>query len=89
MAKLISGIFSGLLCARNSEHNKQNTTEILDLCGELGVPEKAFYQIVVNQMDRAKDIALKLSQPGEPHHASPLNTRLAIAIARIYHSNAR
>lgn len=81
---IIKGIFSGLSRARSKDINQQNGADIRALCSELGVPSNSYNRIVVNQMERAKDLALRIGRPGAPHHASPWNTRLAIAIATIH-----
>ena len=85
---IIGGIFSGFSRARNAERNQQNGADIRALCAELGVPADAYNRVVIGQMHRAKDMALKIGQPGELHHASPWNTRLALAISAIYKQEA-
>jgi hypothetical protein len=81
---IIGGIFSGITRASNAERNQQNGADIRALCTELGVPSEAYNRIVINQMDTAKNIALKIGEPGQAHQSSPWNTRLAIAIASLY-----
>jgi hypothetical protein len=81
---IIGGMFSGVSRASNSDRNMQNGADIRALCGELGVPSADYNRIIINQMDRAKELALKIGQPGEAHHASPWNTRLALAISALY-----
>ena len=81
---IIWGLFSGISRASNVERNQQNGADIRALCTELGVPSKEYNQIVINQMDVAKNIALKIGEPGQAHQSSPWNTRLAIAIASLY-----
>jgi hypothetical protein len=85
---IIGGIFSGISRASNAERNQQNGADIRALCTELGVPSDAYNQIVVNQMETAKDLALKIGEPGQPHHSSPWNTRLAVAISSLYQEQA-
>lgn len=81
---LIGGIFSGLSRARNSEQNSKNGADIRALCVELGVPSESYNRIIINHMDRAKELAVKYGQPGKEHHDTPWNTRLAHAIYSIY-----
>lgn len=81
---IIGGIFSGITRSSNTEKNQQNGANIRALCTELGVPTEAYNRIVISQMDTAKNIALKIGEPGQAHQFSPWNSRLAIAIASLY-----
>ncbi|MEC8011852.1 MAG: hypothetical protein VX185_13930 [Pseudomonadota bacterium] len=81
---IVGGIFTGLARIGSAERNQQNGADIRALCIELGVPSKAYNQIVINQMDLAKNIANQIGEPGQAHHSSPWNTRLAVAINLLY-----
>ena len=83
---LVFGIFSGLSRAANAERNQRNGSDIRALCSEFGVPDIAYNRIVFGQIDKAKVIAIKIGEPGEEHHNSPWNTRLALAIVAIYNN---
>ena len=66
------------------ERNKNNGADIRALCSELGMSSDSYNKIAINKMHRAKKIALEIGMPGNVHHASPWNTRLALAIFAIH-----
>lgn len=80
---IVFSVFRGFFRIR-SKNNASNGADIRALCTEMGVPSYDYNQIVVNEMNEAKEIAEIIGAPGEPHYNTPWNTRLAVAISMIY-----
>ena len=66
------------------EVNKSRGEAIMRKCLELGVPQKAYYQITWNLMDAAKQRAMEMGEPGGGYAEESWKVRLAYAIAEIY-----
>ena len=74
--------------ATQMEQNASNGSEIRTMALEMGIPEKEYNNIVINQMDKAKEMAMQLDEPGMPYHNKPWNIRLAVAINDLYQAQA-
>jgi plasmid maintenance system antidote protein VapI len=83
---IIRGVFN--IVSGKNKRNRENAIIIRKLCKDLGVPDKSYNQIVREELDLAKKMAVEMNTPGEITYQSPANTRLALAIYAIYKQNS-
>ncbi|MGE8408892.1 MAG: hypothetical protein ACN6QH_17865 [Pseudomonas sp.] len=63
--------------------------DTMALAIELGVPSRLFEQIFVNNIDNIREFAFQIDQPGEPHHGSSFETRMAVATNTLYRASLK
>lgn len=59
------------------------------LAVELGVPIESFQTLFVNNIDELKELAYEIDKPGEPHHNTSFETRMAVAVSVFYNANEK
>lgn len=56
---------------------------------ELGVPSDSFDNIFINNIEVLKEFAYKIDKPGEPHHNTSFETRMAVSVSVFYNASQK
>lgn len=59
------------------------------LAVELGVPSDSFQSLFVNNIDELKELAYEIDKPGELHHNTSFETRMAVAVSVFYNASQK
>lgn len=84
---IVNAIYAYIHKPNFIEKNKKRGEAIKPICLEMGVPSDEYNRIVLNRIDFAKQMALKMGEPDSKHSDESWNTRLALAIVEIYNES--
>ena len=86
---IVNAIYAYIHKPNFIERNASRGEAIRNICLEMGVSSVDYNRIVINRnrMDFAKQIALKMGEPGGKYPDESWNTRLAYAIIEIHNES--